>query len=444
MSNRDWELVDFAQGREAARVRRSSGWVFAVLLSLLLIVGCVLLWASLARIEELARATGRVVPSGQARVVESLEGGIVRDIRVREGDTVVAGEILVRLDDISSAARLGELRAQQVALRARALRLAAELVGSRTPDFSSAGIDPKSSLAVRESALFDSRTASHLGQSAVLSAQVQQRVQGIAELDDALDRVAENLTLLDEEIQIKTDSGIVPRAQILPVERERSAKRQERDALSGQREQARAALTEADARVTEAELQRRAEINIERSDTLNQLSVIEESIKSATDVVNRAALRAPVDGIVSTLNVYTIGAVIAPGEEVLRIVPADDALLIEARAKPEDVAFLRPGLSASVKLTSFDFTVYGALEGQVIRIGVDAEQDEATGEIYFPLVVKTQSNALEKRRSAAGNPPRHGRLGRYSDRRAHGFGLSPQTLPKGSLRGHARAMIRFK
>jgi adhesin transport system membrane fusion protein len=396
MSNRDWELVDFAQGREAARVRRSSGWVFAVLLSLLLIVGCVLLWASLARIEELARATGRVVPSGQARVVESLEGGIVRDIRVREGDTVVAGEILVRLDDISSAARLGELRAQQVALRARALRLAAELVGSRTPDFSSAGIDPKSSLAVRESALFDSRTASHLGQSAVLSAQVQQRVQGIAELDDALDRVAENLTLLDEEIQIKTDSGIVPRAQILPVERERSAKRQERDALSGQREQARAALTEADARVTEAELQRRAEINIERSDTLNQLSVIEESIKSATDVVNRAALRAPVDGIVSTLNVYTIGAVIAPGEEVLRIVPADDALLIEARAKPEDVAFLRPGLSASVKLTSFDFTVYGALEGQVIRIGVDAEQDEATGEIYFPLVVKTQSNALEK------------------------------------------------
>ncbi|MBO9444981.1 HlyD family type I secretion periplasmic adaptor subunit [Ruegeria sp. R14_0] len=396
MSNRDWELVDFAQGREAASVRRSSGWVFAVLLGLLLIVGCALLWASLARIEELARATGRVVPSGQARVVESLEGGIVREILVREGDAVTAEEILVRLDDTSSAASLGELRAQQLALRARALRLEAELAGAQTPDFSSAGIDPDSSLAVRESALFDSRTASYVGQSAVLDAQVQQRVQEIAELDAALDRVAENLALLDEEIQIKTDSGIVPRAQILPVERERSAKRQERDALNGQREQARAALTEAEARVTEAELQRRAEINIERSDTLNQLSVIEESIKSATDVVNRAALRAPVDGIVSTLNVYTIGAVIAPGEEVLRIVPADDTLLIEARAKPEDVAFIRPGLPASVKLTSFDFTVYGSLDGQVTRVGVDAEQDEATGEVYFPLVVETQSNALEK------------------------------------------------
>ncbi|MFA3916718.1 HlyD family type I secretion periplasmic adaptor subunit [Ruegeria hyattellae] len=396
MSDRDWQLVDFAQGREAARMHQSSGWVLAVLAGLLLIIGGAVLWASLARIEELARATGRVVPSGQARVVESLEGGIVRQILVREGDTVDAGQILVRLNDTSSAARLGELRAQQQALRARALRLEAELAGALEPDFTQAGIDPDSSLAVHESALFDSRTASYLGQTAVLDAQVQQRVQEIAELGAALDRLAENLALLDEEIAIKTESGIVPRAQILPVERERSARRQERDALSGQRAQARAALTEANARITEAGLQRRAEINIERSDTLNQLSVIEESIKSAMDVVDRAALRAPVNGIVSSLNVHTIGAVIAPGEEVLRIVPADDTLMVEARAKPEDVAFLRPGLPASVKLTSFDFTIYGALEGQLARVGVDAEQDDATGEVYFPIIVETRSNALEK------------------------------------------------
>lgn len=396
MSDRDWDMMEFAQGREASDLRRSSGWMFAVLLGLLLIVGCALVWASLARIEELARATGRVVPSGQARVVESLEGGIVRQILVREGDEVAAGQVLVRLDDTSSAASLGELRAQHSALRARALRLEAELAGATQPDFAQVGLDPDSALAVRESALFDSRTASYLGQSAVLTAQVQQREQEIAELSAALDRVGENLALLDEEIQIKTDSGIIPRAQILPVERERSARRQERDTLTGRREQARAALTEANARMTEDELQRRAEINIERSDTLNQLSVIEESLKSATDVVDRAALRAPVSGIVSTLNVYTIGAVIAPGEEVLRIVPADDALLVEARAKPEDVAFLRPGLTASVKLTSFDFTVYGALEGQVTRVGADAEQNEATGEVYFPIIVETESNALEK------------------------------------------------
>ncbi|MEX0328026.1 MAG: HlyD family type I secretion periplasmic adaptor subunit [Ruegeria sp.] len=396
MSDRDWELIDFAQGRDASGLRRSSSWLWAVLLALILIVGCAIAWASLARIEELARATGRVVPSGQARVVESLEGGIVRDILVREGDEVQSGEILVRLDDTGSSASLGELRAQQMALRARALRLEAELGGADAPDFSNAGIDPDGSLAVREIALFDSRTASYLGQSAVLEAQVQQRAQEIAELGAALERVSENIALLDEEIQIKTDSGIVPRAQLLPVERERTARRQERDALSSQREQARAALSEANARVTEAELQRRAEINIERSDTLNQLSVIEESIKSATDVVNRAALRAPVDGIVSSLNVHTIGAVIAPGEEVLRIVPADDNLLVEARARPEDVAFIRPGLPASVKLTSFDFTVYGALDAEVVRVGADAEQDEATGEVYFPIIVETHSNALEK------------------------------------------------
>ncbi|MEM7318266.1 MAG: HlyD family type I secretion periplasmic adaptor subunit, partial [Pseudomonadota bacterium] len=258
------------------------------------------------------------------------------------------------------------------------------------------GIDPNGALAVRESALFDSRTASYIGQRAVLEAQAKQRQQEIVELAAGLERLAENIALLDEEISIKIESEIVPRAQILPVERERAARRQERDALLSRREQARSAVAEADARLTEAELQRRAEINIERSDTLNQLSVIEESIKSATDVVSRAALRAPVDGVVSSLNVHTIGAVIAPGEEVLRIVPANDQLLVEARAKPEDVAFVRPGLPASVKLTSFDFTIYGALDGEVTRVGADAKQDEATGEVYFPIVVETKNNALIK------------------------------------------------
>lgn len=396
MSSRDWDLIEFAEGRSASDLRRSSGWVFGILVVLLLLVGAALAWASFARIEEIARATGRVVPSGQARVVESLEGGIVRQIQVREGDTVEAGQVLIQLDDTGSGANLGELRAQQMALTARAIRLEAELAEAHQPDFTQAGIDPNSPLAVRESALFDSRAASYLGQSAVLEAQVQQRDQEITRLSAALDRLAENIALLDEEIQIKTDSGIVPRAQLLPIERERSGRRQERDSLLSQREQARTALTEANARMAEAALQRRAEINIERSDTLNQLSVIEQSIKSASDVVDRAALRAPVNGVVSTLNVYTLGAVIAPGEEVLRIVPADDTLLVEARAKPEDVAFLRPDLPASVKLTSFDFTIYGALDGHVLRVGADAEQDEATGEVYFPIIVKTESNALEK------------------------------------------------
>ena len=119
-------------------------------------------------------------------------------------------------------------------------------------------------------------------------------------------------------------------------------------------------------------------------------------MKRASDVLERTSLRAPVGGVVSALNVNTLGSVIAPGEEVARIVPADDTLEVEARVRPEDIAFIRLDLPASVKLTSFDFTIYGALEGRVVRIGADAERDEATGETYFPIIVQTDSDTLTR------------------------------------------------
>lgn len=396
MADRDWDLVDFAEGKQAAQLKASSPWLGLFLLVIFSLLAAFLVWASSARIEEVARAEGRVVPSGYARTVETLEGGIIRDILVSEGETVSAGQILVQLDDTGSGANLGELRAQERALNARAIRLEAELLEEISPDFSRLGLPNDDPLTVRETALFESRTASHIGQRAVLKAQISQRAQEIVELEASMERVAENIALLDEEIDIKTQSGIVPRAQILPIERERTARRQEQDGLLSRREQARSALAEAEARLDEAELQRRAEINLERSDTLNQLSIVEESVKRASDIVSRTALKAPVNGVVSALNVFTIGAVVAPGEEVMRIVPEDDRLQVEARVRPEDIAFIRPGLAAQVKLTSFDFTVYGSLNGSVTRIGADSEQDETTGEVFFPVVVETQKDTLTR------------------------------------------------
>jgi len=396
MSAPDWDLRDFARGREAGAIRRRTGRATLLLVLLLGLIAGGILWASTARIEEFARATGRVVPSGQARTVESLEGGIIREILVAEGDAVTAGQVLAQIDDTGSSANLGELSAKEQALLARSLRLDAELAGADAVDFSGSGIASDSPLALQEVALFDSRAASYFGERAVLEAQTRQRQLEISELKTGMERLAEGLALLEEEIRLKTDSGVIPRAQILPLERELSGKRQEQDSLASRHERAKAALAEAEARLTETELKRRAEISSERSDMLNQLSVIRESMRKATDVVSRAALRAPVDGVVATLNVHTVGAVIAPGEEVLRIVPLEDSLQVEARVRPEDIAFIRPDLPASVKLTSFDFTVYGALQGRVARIGADAAQDEATGEIYFPIVVETDSNQLER------------------------------------------------
>jgi adhesin transport system membrane fusion protein len=392
MTRAEWEFSAQTPGASVGR-----GWLLTLfLLVLVLLAGAAIGWASWARIEEVARAQGVVVPSGRARSIESLEGGIVQAILVSEGDSVAAGEVLIRIDDIGASASMGEINARRNALRAKALRLEAELRQDAAPDFSSLGLAAETPLALREMALFDSRQAADLSQRTVLVAQVSQRAQEIEELTSALARTDESLALLDEEITLRSDSGVVPRAQIIPIERERTAKRQERDGIVSRLAQAATALEEAEARVKELNLNRRAEINAERSETLNELSIIDETLKRATDVLERTSLRAPVGGIVSVLNVNTLGSVIAPGEEVARIVPADDKLEVEARVRPEDIAFVRLDLPAKVKLTSYDFTIYGALEGSVVRIGADAERDEATGETFFPIIVRTDSNALVK------------------------------------------------
>lgn len=394
MSGDNWHVRDFAEGSDAGRLGRSSWRLTLFFILLIGVFASAVGWASWARIEEVARASGRVIPSGKARTVESLEGGIILEILVAEGDPVEAGQILVRMDDTTSTANLGELRAQQDALRARNVRFISELSDAKTLNFDELGIPADGPLALREIAIFDSRNASFFGQRTILNAQLRQRQLEIAELETAGQRVEESLGFLKEEIDLKTGSGVVPRTQILPLERERSVKRQELDSVRSQYAQAVSAEQEAQARREEVDLQRRAEISLERSDTVNQLDIISETIRRASSVVGRAALRAPVTGIVSRLNVNTIGAVISPGEEVLLIVPQDDRLQIEARVRPEDVAFLRPELPAKVKLTSFDFTIYGALEGKVVRIGADAQQDEATGEIYFPIIVETDEKVL--------------------------------------------------
>lgn len=392
MTGPEWNFEEDSSAPRAGR-----GWALSLFLLLLVaFAAAAIAWASWARVEVVARATGVVVPSGRARNVESLEGGIVREILISEGDTVEAGQVLIRIDDIGASASLGEIAARRDALRARALRLEAELLEETTPDFSSLDLEDDDPLALREMALFDSRQAADISQRSILMSQVSQRSQEIEELTSAEARIGESLALLDEEIQLRTASGVVPRAQIIPIERERTVKRQERDGVISRRAQAVTALGEAEARARELNLNRRAEINAERSETLNELSIITESLKRASDVLDRTSLRAPVGGIVSVLNVNTLRSVIAPGEEVARIVPAGDKLEVEARVRPEDIAFIRLDLPAKVKLTSFDFTIYGALDGSVIRIGADAERDETTGETYFPIIVRTQSNTLTR------------------------------------------------
>ncbi|MXU66668.1 HlyD family type I secretion periplasmic adaptor subunit [Oceanomicrobium pacificus] len=394
MSRTDWDLRDFAHGSRASELGGISTRMTLFLFLLCAMVAAGLWWASVAVIEEVSRAEGRVIPSGKAQGIESLEGGIVSEILVRDGQEVAAGDSLLRIDTTGAGANLGELNAQRNALLARAARLEAEAESLSRPAFERAGLVPTAPIVMREQALFDSRLAAIDSQRAVIAAQIDQREQEITELDRSIIRVGESLVLIEEEIALRTSSGVVPRAQIIPLERDRTAKRQEQDGLESQRDQARGALREARARLAELELNWRQEVSSERADTLNELSVVEEAIKRADDVVRRADLRAPVAGFIADLAVNTVGSVIAPGEEIMRIVPLGETLEVEARVRPEDIAFVRPGLEASIKLTAFDFTIYGSLPGRVVQVAVDSRTDEQSGETYFPVIVETDETQL--------------------------------------------------
>ncbi len=368
-------------------------------LLLLLIAGGIaafLAWAALYEIEEVTRGTGRVVPSRQLQVVQSLEGGIVSAIEIREGDLVAKGEVLMRIDDTSAAAERGELREREAALLAEAARVRTEAVGGDTLRFP-AGLSERAPDAVAaERKVFESRRAQLENEMSVLRNKLAQRRSNLRELEATIIKLERQIAPLAEEITLTSrlvDSGAVPRIKFLRLQ-SRMAELQGELAVSRARLPGlRAAMDEAESQIRSARSsyvltarERLARIN-------SELSVLREALRAATEKVTRTSLRAPVNGTVNTVHVTTIGAVVQPGAPLIEIVPRDDQLLIEARIRPRDVAFIRPGDSASVKITAYDYLVYGALDGTVLRIGADTVED-SEGTEFFRVMVRTRQSEL--------------------------------------------------
>jgi len=384
---------DFANDVRAALDRRSSASVWGLLLAVLLLFGALLVWAYFAEIEEVTTGDGRVIPSSQIQVVESLEGGLVAEIFVREGDVVEAGEPLIRIDDTDFAADLGELEKQRDALQIRAKRLDAEALGN---PLVLDGDERDQPVAARELALFDARETALKQELSVIEQQLSQRQLEKVELETRLASVQLSSGLLNEELDRArelSEAGAFPKMDLLRLEREAQGGKLEVELLNASIPRSEAAITEASARLESAVLGFRAKAHEDLTQTLNELTILDETIKSAQDKVRRTVLRAPVRGIINKFSVATIGAVVSPGESISEIVPLDDTLLIEAQIRPQDVAFLFPGQPARVRVTAYDFTVYGDLPGVVERIGADTISNE-DGETFYRVIVRTDRNWL--------------------------------------------------
>lgn len=389
--------IKFARHRVQAEVLGPSrlASLFVLLVITLFLAG--LAWAKVTIIDEVTRGEGRVIPSSKVQVIQNLEGGIVDEILVRSGDIVEPDQVLMRLDAVGFRSDAGELQARQTALIARIGRLEAEVTGTemRLPaEFLARAPD----VAQSERELMQSRRENLDVQVSILEGQVSQRRQEVLELQSKIEQAERSLSLVSEEIRITrplVQNGVVPRINLLRLQREANDLQGEIDAAKLALPRAEAALDEATERIEEKNLTFRSEAQAELTEAQGELAAIEERLTAAQDRVERTEIRSPVRGVVKTMNVRTIGGVIRPGMDIMEIVPLDDTLLIEAKIRPADIGFLHPGLQATIKFTAYDFSVYGGLKGELESISADTIVEERSGESYYLVTLRTEENTLE-------------------------------------------------
>lgn len=389
------EDLDYMSDLRAAIVR---GPRLSTSLLLFVIVGFIaaaVYWTSQATIPVIARGEGRVIPSSQIQVVQHLEGGILAEILVREGDVVKAGQTLLKVNDIQFESKFSEDYAKYLGLSAARDRLEAEVSGKK-PSYSKEVLEGDPRLAESENALYRARR-SELGQSvAVLQQLVQQREQELVEIGARITQLDRSLQLAEEELAITEPmvaQGVTSRIELIRIERGVNDIRGTLDAARKSIPRARAAQREAEGRIREKRASYLAQALGQLNDTKVRLNVLGESLTSMRDRVQRTDVRSPVDGTIKQLKINTVGGVIRPGMDLVEIVPAEDNLLIEARIRPADVGFLHPDQEVTVKITAYDYAIFGSLDGRLEQISADSIVDEK-GESFFEVRVRTDKNYL--------------------------------------------------
>lgn len=399
MANKKSDL-EFASEYDAA-LRRGAprGAVVAVLLIAAMLVSFVG-WANWAKLDEVTRGEGRVIPSSKTQLVQSLEGGIVKELLVRTGDKVAKGDVLARIDDTGFSSNLGEVTAKMLTLEARTTRLRHEASGdlSSSPEFSSTLNQASPPLVENETKLFQARRNSLKTQLGILGERVEQRTRELGEVKTALTRFESNLRLANEEMKLKKpleERGIVPKTDIIRLKRDIADTEGQIATQNETAPKLEAAIREAQGQVKEQEEKFRQEARTELSELEAELAVTQETLRGAKDRVTRADIRSPVGGIVNKINSNTVGGVVQAGQTLMEIVPLEDSLFVEVKIRPSDIAFVRPRQPAVVKITAYDFSVYGGLEGEVERISADSVYDEEARENFYLVTVKTLQNQLK-------------------------------------------------
>ena len=354
------------------------------------------LWAGFTKLDRTVRGQGRVIPSARLQIVSNLEGGVVQEIAVHAGQQVRAGDVLIRLDPTMSGSELGSGEATVSALQMKIARLEAE-IQEREPIYP-ASRDPAVADQIQiEQALHASRLANLAGIVGAGEARIGEVQRSVAEAEAALrSRTSTYQQRQSEERLIRplVERGIEPRLSLVQAESATQVARSDMEGAVETVARARAAVAEARSTLAQNHQEWRAQAATELATAQAELAARSRALPALANRMERTVLRAPLSGRINRVLVTTVGGSVHAGEPVVEIVPAGDSLLIEARVKPADIAFVRLGQHARVSITAYDRAVYGLLEGSVVGISPDALSEERTGETYYLVRVRTVENVL--------------------------------------------------
>lgn len=377
VADAEWAIL-----QQTARGSRQLLWVS------LLVVIALIVWAYLGMIDEVVRGEGKVVPSRQVQIVQSLDGGIVEEILVRPGENVEVGQVLLRIDPTRFSSSLGENRSELVSLTARAARLEALATGQ--PFVAPEDLLLQAPEVVEmERRAWRARTDELAATLNVAREQLVQRQEELRSTRATRDQAAASCSLTSQELRVTEPllkSGAVSEVDLLRLRRDVARYCGEQRAAAAQMDRIASSIKEAQNKLEESELNARTTARNELSELRTKLGTLREGQVALQDRVRLAEVRSPVRGTVKTLMANTVGGVVQPGKDILDIVPTDDSLLLEVKINPRDIGFLHPDQKAEVKFTAYDFAIYGGLEGKVEQIGADTITDDKGNSFYIVKV----------------------------------------------------------
>lgn len=387
--------LEFMDQLESAVLERPSMPAIVTTLAIMAFVIFLMIWMAFTKVEEIARGHGQVVPTQDIQIIQSLEGGILQEILIAEGDRVKKGQVLLRISDIQFSSEEKGTEAKSLGLRAKKARLTAEAEGKelKMPEDI---LKKAPQIAENEKSLFLSRRKELETAFSILDERINKASADLEEVKAEIARLQSNRNLLAQEYEI-TRAMVAKKAaakidqirlerELADIKGQISARAQEKIGL------------EADLKSTQEERKNqndkfRSGTLTELNDVQTQISSLDESLKSISDRVDRTELRAPVDGLVNHIKIKTIGGVIEPAMRLVEIVPLSKELKIVATVLPTDIAFLKLGQPVKVKISAYDPQLYGSLEGKLVRIAANSTLDK-DGNILFEIEVKTEKNHL--------------------------------------------------